>query len=47
MSDERPEEQGSTLEQERARRLGRIDEMREAGTNPYPYRFDRTHTRDL
>ena len=43
MSDERPEEQGSTLEQERARRLGRIDEMREAGTNPYPYRFDRTH----
>jgi lysyl-tRNA synthetase class 2 len=43
MSDDRPEEQGSTLEQERARRLGRIDDMRAAGTNPYPYRFDRTH----
>lgn len=36
-------EQGSTLESERARRLGRIRELRDSGTNPYPYRFDRTH----
>ena len=36
-------DQGSTLESERARRLGRIQHLRESGTNPYPYRFDRTH----
>lgn len=35
---------GSGLEAEKARRLALIDDMREAGTNPYPYRFDRTHT---
>ena len=29
---------------ERSRRLGQLDAMRSAGTNPYPYRFDRTHT---
>jgi lysyl-tRNA synthetase len=29
---------------ERSRRLGQLDAMRNAGTNPYPYRFDRTHT---
>ncbi len=34
---------GSTLESERTRRLGRIRQLRESGTNPYPYRFDRTH----
>ena len=35
---------GSGLDAERARRLGRVDELRDAGTNPYPYRFDRTHS---
>ncbi len=35
---------GSGLLAERARRLGRIAELRDLGTNPYPYRFDRTHT---
>ena len=32
------------LEAERARRLGELDAMRATGTNPYPYRFDRTRT---
>ena len=32
------------LEVERARRLRQIDDLREHGTNPYPYRFDRTHS---
>jgi lysyl-tRNA synthetase class 2 len=36
--------QGSGLSAERARRLARVDELRERGENPYPYRFDRTHT---
>ena len=52
MSDLTPETQtddstdpaGSGLASEKARRLAQLDEMREAGTNPYPYRFDRTHT---
>lgn len=35
---------GSGLDAEKSRRLALLDEMREAGTNPYPYRFDRTHT---
>ncbi|MEM9746560.1 MAG: OB-fold nucleic acid binding domain-containing protein, partial [Actinomycetota bacterium] len=35
---------GSGLDAERARRLARIDELRDAGEQPYPYRFDRTHT---
>ncbi|MGA9276143.1 MAG: lysine--tRNA ligase [Ilumatobacter sp.] len=35
---------GSGLEAEKARRLRLLDEMREQGGNPYPYRFDRTHT---
>lgn len=34
---------GSGLAAEKARRLGLIDDMRAEGTNPYPYRFDRTH----
>jgi lysyl-tRNA synthetase class 2 len=34
---------GSGLAAERARRLGRLEAMRDAGTEPYPYRFDRTH----
>jgi len=43
MSDDHPDEQGSTLDQERSRRLERVRQLRGAGTNPYPYRFDRTH----
>jgi lysyl-tRNA synthetase, class II len=35
---------GSGLAAERARRQARVDEMRDAGREPYPYRFDRTHT---
>ncbi len=35
---------GSGLESERARRLGRVDELRQQGRQPYPYRFDRSHT---
>jgi lysyl-tRNA synthetase class 2 len=42
-SDQGAADSGSTLESERARRLGRIRQLRESGTNPYPYRFDRTH----
>lgn len=37
-------EAGSGLASERARRLARIDQLRRDGHNPYPYRFDRTHT---
>ena len=29
---------------EKAKRLNKIAILRDAGTNPYPYRFDRTHT---
>ncbi|NND76354.1 MAG: lysine--tRNA ligase [Ilumatobacter sp.] len=35
---------GSGLAAEKERRLALLDELRAAGTNPYPYRFDRTHT---
>jgi lysyl-tRNA synthetase class 2 len=34
---------GSGLAAEKARRLALVDDMRAEGTNPYPYRFDRTH----
>jgi lysyl-tRNA synthetase class 2 len=34
---------GSGLAAERARRLDLLAAMREAGANPYPYRFDRSH----
>ena len=44
MSDESVELGTNGLEQEKARRLGSIDALREQGTNPYPYRFDRSHT---
>ena len=44
MSDEGISPTGGGLEAEKARRLGRIDEMRSAGANPYPYRFDRSHS---
>ncbi|MBA3604865.1 MAG: lysine--tRNA ligase [Acidimicrobiia bacterium] len=35
---------GSGLAAERARRQGQVDALRAAGRQPYPYRFDRTHT---
>ncbi|MBI5089469.1 MAG: lysine--tRNA ligase [Actinobacteria bacterium] len=35
---------GSGLAAERAKRLAKLDELRQHGRNPYPYRFDRTHT---
>jgi lysyl-tRNA synthetase, class II len=35
---------GSGLAAEKAKRLDKIAALRDAGTNPYPYRFDRTHT---
>jgi lysyl-tRNA synthetase, class II len=37
-------EAGSGLIAEQAKRLAKLDQMRRDGTNPYPYRFDRTHT---
>lgn len=38
----------SGLVVERQRRYDKIDEMRAAGNEPYPYRFDRTHsTKDI
>ena len=42
--DETPELTGSGLLAEKNRRLSRLDALRERGVNPYPYRFDRTHT---
>jgi lysyl-tRNA synthetase class 2 len=43
---DRPAEQhaGSGLAAERAKRFAKLDELRARGTNPYPYRFDRSHT---
>ncbi len=35
---------GSGLAAERAKRFAKIDALQQAGINPYPYRFDRTHT---
>ena len=35
---------GSGLAAERAKRLAKIDRQRGEGSNPYPYRFDRSHT---
>jgi lysyl-tRNA synthetase, class II len=37
---------GSGLAAEKAKRLDKIAALRHAGTNPYPYRFDRTHSLD-
>ncbi len=34
---------GSGLAAEKTRRLARVDQLRDAGVNPYPYRFDRSH----
>ena len=39
-----PDISGSGLAAEKAKRLNKIATLRDAGTNPYPYRFDRTHT---
>ena len=44
MSDTDPDTSGSGLDAERARRHRRVEELRESGVEPYPYRFDRTHT---
>ena len=38
-----PESEGTNLETYRQRRLAEIEHLRTTGTNPYPYRFDRTH----
>jgi lysyl-tRNA synthetase class 2 len=35
---------GSGLAAERERRLGHVGDLRDGGTEPYPYRFDRSHT---
>ena len=35
---------GSGLVAEKAKRLAKLAELRGAGDEPYPYRFDRTHT---
>ncbi len=35
---------GSGLDAERARRQARVAELRRHGTDPYPHRFDRTHS---
>ncbi len=35
---------GSGLAAEKVRRTARVDEIRERGDEPYPYRFDRSHT---
>ena len=34
---------GSGLAAERQRRQGRVDDLRDRGDHPYPYRFDRSH----
>jgi lysyl-tRNA synthetase class 2 len=44
VSDESTEPSGSGLIAERARRLDAVRDIRDQGDNPYPYRFDRTHT---
>jgi lysyl-tRNA synthetase, class II len=45
-SHDRPEQalSGSGLAAEKARRLAQVEAIRDRGENPYPYRFDRTHT---
>ena len=43
-SDEPDQTTGSGLVAERARRLARVRELRDRGEEPYPYRFDRSHT---
>ncbi|MGB3734212.1 MAG: lysine--tRNA ligase [Ilumatobacter sp.] len=43
-TDDSMDSAGSGLAAEKSRRLALLDEMRSSGTDPYPYRFDRTHT---
>jgi len=38
------EEAGTNLAAYRERRLAEIERLRDQGVNPYPYRFDRSHT---
>jgi lysyl-tRNA synthetase class 2 len=45
-SDPADQSTGSGLAAEKARRLGRVEELRELGAEPYPYRFDRSHRLD-
>ncbi len=42
--DEPDHSTGSGLVAEKARRLARVEELRGRGDEPYPYRFDRSHT---
>jgi len=37
-------ERNSGLAVERGRRLDSVNQLKKSGANPYPYRFDRTHT---
>lgn len=43
-SDGQDQQTGSGLVAEQAKRLAKLDDLRRHGINPYPYRFDRTHT---
>ncbi len=45
-TDEQNLSTGSGLVAEKARRLDRVEELRASGVEPYPYRFDRSHTLD-
>jgi lysyl-tRNA synthetase class 2 len=44
--DVEPDTTGSGLAAEKAKRLDKIQALRDSGTNPYPYRFDRSHGLD-
>ena len=44
MTDDENASATTGLEAEKARRLGLVRALRDSGTNPYPYRFDRTHS---
>ena len=43
-ADESPADVERGLASERNRRLEQINDLRKSGVNPYPYRFDRSHT---
>lgn len=42
--DQQAPEKQQTLEEVIANRRQKLDELRQAGINPYPYRFDKTHS---
>jgi lysyl-tRNA synthetase class 2 len=44
VEDTQPTDSGHGLAAEKALRLNKLAELREHGVDPYPYRFDRTHT---